>query len=116
MSDEAKERKRVRFHYLKAPQFMTIHVDGAIGGLTPSGGIHLALYSERAAIPQETEFFIDESGKLGDPVPDGEVTRGGIVREMQCDAILNKATAHRLREWLEDQITKLEAIEKKKKA
>lgn len=43
----------VKFHYLKTAHFRTIHADGAIGNITPSRSIHMAIYNERPAIPRE---------------------------------------------------------------
>ena len=50
MSD--RERDALRFFYIKAYNFRVVHVDGVIGGITPKGLLHLAVFSERAAIPQ----------------------------------------------------------------
>lgn len=44
---------QIRFNYIKSAQFRVIHADGAIGGVTPNGFIHMALFNERAAIPRE---------------------------------------------------------------
>ena len=100
MSGETEEPRTVRFHYIKSPHFATIHVDGAIGGQTPQGAMHMALYSERAAIPQQTEFHLKQDNQLGDEVEGGQVTRGGIVREMQIDAIMSPQVAARICAWL----------------
>ena len=55
MADSERKRPdKIRFHYLKSPHFMTVHVDGAIGGPTPRGLLHAAVYAERVAIPNST--------------------------------------------------------------
>ena len=46
VSIDPKRPTRVRFHYLKSQLWRVVHVDGAIGGITPRGMIHAALYSE----------------------------------------------------------------------
>ena len=89
---------QVIFHYLKAPAFRTIHVDGAIGAMTPQGGIHFALYSERPAIPQQVAYQVRPDGALGDQ--ETVVSRGGIVRELEVDAIMSIETAKSLHDWL----------------
>lgn len=106
---EEEESSTVRFHYVKAPTFRTVHVDGAIGGLHPAGrGVHFALYSERVAIPQQAEFALNSDGTLGDEVREARVSRGGIVRELQVDAVFDISTAIALREWLTAHIDKFQ--------
>lgn len=100
-------KRTIRFHYIKSPAFRTVHVDGGIGGPTPEADfLHVALYSERAAIPQQMEYYLNDDDTLGEPVPGGQVTRGGIVREMQVDAIMTWETAQRLHEWIGKHLSK----------
>ncbi len=102
---------QVTFHYLKGPDFRTIHVDGAIGGLTPSGHLHIAFYAERMAIPQQTTQQVNPDGTLGD-----ESTREvkeGVVRQMETDIIVNESTARNIKVWLDQ---KLEEFEVRRKA
>lgn len=94
------------FHYLKSTQYRVIHVDGAIGGPTPSGFIHISMYNERSAIPREQTFPVTKDGVLGDVVQ--TVSRDGIVREMEVDAIMSLSTAKSLKDWLTRNINKLE--------
>src|SRR3989442_6878794 len=49
---EATKPQDVTFHYIKSSQFRVVHADGIIGGVTPRGLIHIAVFSERPAIPQ----------------------------------------------------------------
>lgn len=98
MAEETKSRGKLLFHFIKSQGFRAIHVDGAIGGLTPGGLIHLACYAERAAIPQLIVHDVDEHGRLGDKID--EVTRGGIVRELQADLFMDLQTARSLHELL----------------
>lgn len=79
----------------------------------------MALYSERLALPQAV---IQEVVPLseGEPVPGeplglvrlGEeverVSREGVVRELEVDAHMSKATATKLRDWLTLNIEKME--------
>jgi hypothetical protein len=46
------EDEVVVFEYIKSQLFRVIHSDGAIGGITPTGNVHVAFYSDRAAIPK----------------------------------------------------------------
>lgn len=104
---------RVRFHYLKSNNFRVIHVDGAVGSSTPSGmGIHMTLFSERSAIPQQLEFELSEEGKIGKEIPESKITREGIVRELEVDAIMSLDRARALHAWLGNQIKTLEDLQR----
>lgn len=106
-ADLTARASRARFHYIKSSLFRAIHVDGAIGGITPTGNIHCAIYSERAAIPQATEHLVGEDGALLPPdVIDG---KAGFVREMDADLILSRKAAEELRDWLSQKITDFDA-------
>ncbi|WP_156178215.1 hypothetical protein [Puniceibacterium sp. IMCC21224] len=109
MADEPKnfdpEQPVVAFDYLKTPNFQSLRADGVIGGITPSGRIHMAIYSERPAIPRRLTYKISESGELGELV---EVqSRDSIVREMSADVFLDLQTAEAMIEWLSSQVKEL---------
>lgn len=95
----------VEFHYMKGNFFRVIHADGAIGGPTPSGLIHMSLFSERPAIPQKLTHSLNADGTLGAVVE--TVTKQGVVREMEVDVLLTVNTARLLQTWLGEQIAKL---------
>jgi hypothetical protein len=89
-----------------------IHVDGALGGITPRGFIHVAIFSERPALPQTTEHEVSAEGQVSDPI--AEEGKAGIVREMDADLIMTKQAATELRDWLTERIEQLEAIEQER--
>ena len=96
----------VKFHYIKGPDFRTIHIDGAIGGITPSGFLHIAMYCERSAIPTKITQELRPDGSLGQ-----ELAREGlegVARQMEIDIILNEATAKNLKVWLDKQLEEFE--------
>lgn len=111
---ERKPPETVRFHYVKSPHFATVHVDGAIGGLTPRGLIHVALYAERAAIPTSTVQPVLD-GRLGDELKDQRVGKEGVVRELQVDLVMDLAAAQSLQTWLADHIGTLAQLLKEDK-
>lgn len=95
---------RVAFDYIKNNNFRIIQADGAIGGLTPSGKIHFALYSERPPIPRRLVHNINDDGSLG-PIIRGEtVSRDAIIREMEVDVFVDVAVARSLYKWLGEKI------------
>jgi hypothetical protein len=92
----------IKFHYLKGSFFRVIHVDGAIGGLTPSRDVFVSLFSQRAALPRMIELAVLPAGGLG-----GEISREGkegIVREMEVGIVMSANAAHDLATFLLEQV------------
>lgn len=106
------EEKTIEFHYLKPPDYRTFHVDGAIGGPTPSGGLSVSFFVERSPIPQNITYEL-KNGQLG-----GEVRRSGkvgVIRELDCGIVLTLPAAKTLHSWLTKQILALESKKNAKK-
>jgi hypothetical protein len=101
------EDEVVVFEYIKSQLFRVIHSDGAIGGITPTGNVHVAFYSDRAAIPKVQVHRKNPDGTLGDLLKKHTVVRPGIVREMDVDVILSPAAAEALMLWLSDRLKDL---------
>jgi hypothetical protein len=101
--------KEIEFHYLKVTDYRTFHADGAVGGLTPKGGISITFFSERPAIPQSVTQALDESGQLGAEIR--RVGKKGLVRELECGVVMDKETAGRIHEWLGKQLATIEERE-----
>ena len=97
---------RVNFDYIKGQQFRVIHADGAIGGLTPNGHIHMSLYSERPPIPRRMVFTI-EGSRLGNELLAERVVRDAIVREVDIDVIMTVDVAESLVTWLTEKVIEL---------
>jgi hypothetical protein len=93
--------RTVTFHYIKAADFRTVHMDGAIGGITTRGFMHFSVYSERPPVPQETTHAVLPEGALGEEIVDKRKSRKGIVRTLEVDVIVNETTARELRAWLD---------------
>lgn len=110
--NHAQERVIV-FEYIKSELFRVIHADGAIGGITPQGNIHFALFSERAAIPRVLMHEANPDGSLGKALPDRSVVRPGLIREMDVDVVMSLATAEPFAAWLEERIAELKKRLKK---
>lgn len=98
MSDEVKDT--VAFDYIKSSHFRTVHADGVIGSLTPAGGLHFAIYSERPAIPRRIVHAVDAEGRLGAEIPELTDSRNSIVRELEVDVFLSISGAKALADWL----------------
>lgn len=97
-SEEDSVPKDITFHYIKSNFFRVIRVDGAYGGLSPHGDIHMAVYNQRQPIPVQTTNLITPDGKLGDE--SGKVAREGIVREVEADINCSPHVARTIAKWL----------------
>lgn len=102
------EREEISFKYVKANFFRVIHADGAWGGLSPRGDIHIAFYNERAAIPDYSTFVVNAKGKILEPEQFEAASK--LVREVEADIVIDLITARALRAWLSN---KIEAIEER---
>lgn len=93
------QKKEIAFHIQKGPSYQTHYVDGAIGGVTPRGKIHLSFYLERGAVPKSVVHEVNEKGILGRQLAVEGKT--GIIREMNCGVILDVKAACQLRDWID---------------
>jgi hypothetical protein len=111
------EKQTIQFHYIKANLFRVIHVDGAIGGLTPTGDIFVSLYSQRGPIPQITVQEVGETGELGGELMEQRKGREGLVREVEVGLAIRPQIAEQLVKWLQEKIDLArEAQQESKKA
>jgi hypothetical protein len=95
----------IAFDYIKASDFRTFLADGLIGGVTASGFIHFALYTERPALPRrQVHKFDPSSGTLGEPIPEKSISRNSVVREMACDVVMSPDVAISVAEWIVSQV------------
>jgi hypothetical protein len=98
----ARQRKTVEVpvHYVKSPAFRTIHADGVMGGLMPSGrAMNLAFYSERIPFPAEETFDVGAEGHFISPRE--RKGKRGIYREIEASIVLDWDTLRSLQNWLE---------------
>ena len=95
---------RVAFDYIKGQFFRVVHADGVIGSVTPTGHIHMAIFSERPAIPRRHVLAVDENGQPTVLIPNETVSRDSIVREMDVDVHMSLQTAISMRQWLDQRI------------
>lgn len=103
----------IEYHYIKSQIFRVIHADGALGGITPRGLVHLTFYNERAAIPRLGIREFDEMSQTAGPEKYAE-SKAGIVRELEFDVLMDETTAHELRDWLNRRLEDLATMRKLK--
>lgn len=102
-------RVTATFEFTQSQHHRVIHVDGAWGAITNQGLIAMDFFSEYKSPPDSIEFEL-EVGKL--PT---ELTREGgdtITREREVTALLNLQTATAIRDWLNQKIGELDALNK----
>jgi hypothetical protein len=106
--DPSNDQNEVDFKYVKSNFFRVIHADGAWGGVSPKGSIHMSFYNERAALPDSSKLIFSKTGELVGSEQYHASSR--IVRELECDLIVDFGTARQLRDWLSETITKIEGM------
>ena len=86
-----------------------IRADGAYGGITPQGVIHLGLYVERTQDPGTTVYLLDTGEKTAtEQLP----ARGpGWIREVEADVLLTREAATAIRNWLDDRLKQMTQVE-----
>lgn len=104
----------LKFHYLKAKHYRSVHADGFFGGVTGRKYIHMTIFSERNPIPREVFYpVIGEFGGgllLGDEDKDKRVGRDGVIRELEVGVFFDLESAKKLKIWLDEKITQVEQI------
>jgi hypothetical protein len=103
--DPLEDKPKIAFDYIKGHNFSTYHVDGAVGGLTPKGDLHIAFYSERMAIPRRVTHLLNDDGSIGD-IEEIE-SRNSVVREMDVNVVMSVQTAVELHDWLGERIEEM---------
>lgn len=102
----------IAFDYIKGKMFRSVHADGVIGGITPSGNLHVAFFNERAPIPQRETRQLLPDGSLGDVISDKSIIRPAVVREMDFDVVMSPAVARTFVTWLQQAMGELEKAAK----
>lgn len=103
MADDTENLNRLTFDYEKAEGFRVIHVDGAHGGLSPTGGLVVSLFSERKPIPRREVYDVVDNAMA--KVEAGTVKRDcDVLREVEVCAIMSIGAATVLHKWLGEKI------------
>jgi hypothetical protein len=96
--------EKIQFHYEKSNLFRVIHVDGAIGGLTPTLDLFISLYNQRGPIPKLIVQRVLPNGQLGEEVMEERSQKEGLFREVEVGLVMNLNVAKALHIWLTDKI------------
>lgn len=103
---------QVEFHYIKSNHFRVVHCDGVWGGGTPRGYISMSVFSERRPIPQKLIHEVTPQGNLGAQI--GEVTKDGIVRDVEVELLLDLPMARNIVDWLQQHISVVEKAKERR--
>jgi len=113
----SKKTPTLRCHYIKSNFYRVVSADGCFGGRQPRGQFQLSFFSERLPIPQIVEHEIKSTRgamtEMGDPV--GQVSREGIVREVEVGVAMTVGVARALHKWIGDQLKVIEGEDKEQK-
>jgi hypothetical protein len=111
--EKNEKAKEITFHQIKSNEYKTVYASGAIGGITVNSLININFFSERPPIPNELTYEINDKGQLGKEI--GRISKKGIVRDIQVGVFMDISGAKSLIEWLNEQIIKVEKLNKNKK-
>lgn len=101
----------LKFQFIKSPDCRDFPVDGAFGGIAPSGKIVAAFYSERPVIPAVTVQPVTPTG-LGPEIIEKREQREGLVRSVHGVAYFDMQSAIAFRDWLNAKIDELGKIQR----
>lgn len=107
------EPEEVLVYNIKNPLYRQIHIDGAVGGITPSGYINLNAYANRFSIPKSVLYELKD-GEYGQYKAYSEDSKEGIIQEIEIGLYFDLDVAKNLRDFLNDNIKALEKFDKKK--
>jgi hypothetical protein len=80
--DTREPPQKIKFDYIKTPQFRIIHADGAIVSVLPSG-LTVTFFSERMPIPKRVVHEITAEGNLGPEIMAERDVRDTIIRDTE---------------------------------
>ncbi len=102
--------QEVAFDYIKGQFFRVIHADGAIGGITPQGLVHIGFFSERPPFARRIVQRAKPDGTLGETVVEKSVVRDAIVRELDVDVIMTYSVLENLHAWIGQRLEELRKL------
>lgn len=105
-------KQQIKIKYVIPDNMHDCYVNGAYGGISQRGEIHIHFYSERVPIPKSVTYTIDEQNKT--LVQNGEAYDfgGDVLRLIQSSIVMDINTAISIRDWLDD---KIKVINKERK-
>lgn len=107
-----KKTRTVSIEYVQSKFHRVVFVGGAHGAPAPSAEmIAMSLYNERIATPRPETFEMTDQGGLGRRITEVKDC-AMVIREVEVTAMLDASTVRSLRDWLSEQLAKLEGLAK----
>lgn len=99
---ESKNKEKVTFLYERSPQYRSIYVTGAFGGITSEGAINIHFYHGTNQVPTKIHFDVSPEGVISNDDSDREYTGGKVneIREVDFSAAMTPSTARNIASWL----------------
>jgi hypothetical protein len=114
MDKEAKSLNQLNFIYKFPEDYNPKYVNGAYGGISPSGEIVANFYLERIPIPYKVVQEIKKDGSLGDEVGTEPESHGrNLIRFVETGVVFDLRHAKEFHLWLGTKISELEQITEK---
>lgn len=110
---KSKKSNSITIHNIKNALYRQVHIDGAHGGITPTGFINVNFFSQRGVIPKGTEFELNQEGQITAAIKDTEDSKQGIVREFEFGTYMDINTCISIKEFLEKKIEEYNSISNK---
>ena len=105
--------KTLEIHYLKTANYRSFHIDGVFGGITPSGGIYMELFLQRAPTPKVITHELNDDNSLGKEL--ARESKTGLIREIEAGLIFDLQTAELVQSWLAEKIKTLKSLSERPK-
>lgn len=105
----APQPKKVAFDYVKSNYFRVVHCDGVVGGITPTGYLHMAAWNTRQPFPRQVVHELTPEGTMGREV-DRTAREAEIIREIEVDLVFAPDMARVIIRWLEARLAELDKI------
>lgn len=113
MAKETKSIGQINFIYKFPEDYNPKYVNGAYGGVSPSGEIVANFYLERIPIPNKVEQEVKENGSLGAEIrTEPESHKRNLIRFVETGVVFDLRHAKEFYLWLGTKISELEQIEK----
>ena len=95
----------IKGEYKYADDFKSNYSNGVVGGFRSQDELVINFYKETVTLPQIFELNIDELSKT---VKESGARTSQITRTIVTQICMNKDSAVKLRDWLNDNINKIE--------
>ena len=102
---------RIQAQFVKSNFYRVVHADGAFGGLTASGHIRMAIYSEAQRLPDVITYSLTPGQGLAEVSRDPQLTARDMTRELEVDIVMTVDVARTVRDWLDGKVKELEALQ-----